>query len=294
MTDLSRYSILQNVSPRDIRRDPFPHIVIDPCLPHELYAELSGAYPTDEVILGIGEDRTSRRTRPNSRHDVGAHQILSRPEKFSEGWRDFAAYHTSPQFFAEVIALFGSDIRATYPALDDRLGQAMEAWTPGVRYAPGWRDHHVALDCHIGINTPTVRASSVRRIHTDAPDELFAALFYFRQVEDLASGGDFEIFRWKPGRDRLFVGSEIDEIDAEHVITIPYRPNTAVLFLNSDQSLHAVSRRDPSPVSRRLVNVMGRVPHSIPEGLFSKRQKPGVVAAARRVLLRYRAATDRF
>jgi hypothetical protein len=131
-------------------------------------------------------------------------------------------------------------------------------------------------------------------VHTDAPDELFAGLFYFRAPDDQTVGGDLEIFRWKRNKAHLFVGSEVDESDAEPVHTVAYKPNTAVIFINSTMALHAVSARDPSPVSRRLVNIMGRVPHSIPEGLFEKKQKASWWSLGRRVLQRHRITAGRF
>jgi hypothetical protein len=100
--------------------------------------------------------------------------------------------------------------------------------------------------------------------------------------------------RWKRDKDHLFVGSEVDESDAEPVRTVAYQPNTAVIFINSTTALHAVTARDPSPVSRRLVNIMGRVPHSIPEGLFEKKQKTGWWTRGRRMLQRHRVAIGRF
>jgi hypothetical protein len=134
----------------------------------------------------------------------------------------------------------------------------------------------------------------VRRVHTDAPDELFAMLFYFRREDDTSAGGALEIFRWKKNTPRLFVGSEVDEWDVERVTTIPYEPNTLVAFINSDNSLHAVSKRSPSTVSRRLVNIMGRVRDSVPDGLFVKRQKNDLVSLGRRALQRYRIAMNQF
>jgi hypothetical protein len=70
--------------------------------------------------------------------------------------------------------------------------------------------------------------------------------------------------------------------------------NTAVIFINSASALHAVSARSASLVSRRLVNIMGRMPRSIPEGLFEKRQKRDLLSLGRRALQRYRSASGRF
>lgn len=290
---MSEYSILRGISRADIRHEPYAHIVVQGCLPAPLYAELARTFPSDETILRLEKTAGRERPRPNSRHDVAAHRILVEPECFSQSWQDFVRYHVSNAFFREFIGLMGPEIRAAYPALEQRLGRPLEEFRTGIRDTPEADDCEIALDCHIGINTPSRRRSSVRRVHADAPDELFAALFYFCAEDDRA-GGDLEIFQWKHDKAPLFVGSEVDESDAERSHTVSCKPNTAVIFINSPAALHAVSARDSSPVSRRLVNIMGRVHHSIPEGLFEKRQKRDWVSRGRRVLQRYRISAHRF
>jgi hypothetical protein len=289
---MSDYSILQSVSRADIRHEPYAHVVIENCLPAPLYAELARTYPSDETILGLGKSATSGHPRPNSRHDVGAARILRNEARFSAAWLEFVRFHTSRAFFLQLLALLEPEIAAAYPTLEQRLGRPLQELTTGIRYDSD--DCQIALDCHIGINTPSQTRSSVRRVHTDAPDELFAILYYFRAEADEAAGGDLEIFQWKRNRPHLFVGSEVDEGDAERVYTVERKPNTAVLFINSAEALHAVSAREPSATSRRLVNVMGRVAHSIPEGLFVKRQKTDWLSLGRRALHRYKIATNRY
>ncbi len=290
--DASEYSILRNVTRADIRREPYPHLIIENCLPAQLYAQLAGTYPSDDTILQVGGSTGS--IKENSRHDVGAHRIRAHPESFGPEWHAFVDYHVSNAFFQQFLRLLGPEVLATYPDLERRLGRSLTELTTGIRYDPQAHGCQIALDCHIGINTPAARRNSVRRVHTDAPDELFAALLYFRREADALEGGDLEIFRWRDPRERLFVGSEVDESDAELVSTVSCKANTAVIFINSDHALHAVSERSPSRASRRLVNIMGRVHHSIPEGLFRKSQKTGLVALARRALQRYRIAAGRF
>ncbi|MGA9638933.1 hypothetical protein, partial [Flavobacterium sp.] len=78
---------------------------------------------------------------------------------------------------------------------------------------------------------------------TDAPEELFAMLLYFRRPEDDSTGGDLEIWQWKDGRRPAFIGSEANEEGAELVATIPYRPNTlteSVLSGSLGQSSHCL------------------------------------------------------
>jgi hypothetical protein len=292
---MSDYSILGRVTSADVRLDPYPHIVIDNCLPIQLYTELARSYPLDQTILELGSNAGNRAAvRPNSRHDIGAQRLLGRPEQFSAAWRAFVDYHVSNAFFQEFLRLMGPQILKTYPHLEQRLGCPLAQLTTGVLGDIGAPASQVYLDCHVGINTPSARTSSVRRVHTDAPDELFAALLYFRREEDSVAGGDLEIYRWKAQRAPRFVGSEVDESDTERVFAVPYRANTTVIFINSDHALHAVSKRDPAPASRRLVNIMGRFRQALPEGLFVKRQKTNPWALGRRALQRYRIATGRF
>ena len=293
MFQASDYSILRGITRADIRHEPYAHVVIENCLPAPVYAELAQAYPADETILRLGKSARNGHARPNSRHDVHAQEILRNPDCFSESWREFVRYHVSNAFFQEFLQLMGPEIIATHPELERRLRRPLRELRTSILHG-STDDSEIALDCHIGINTPSRRRSSVRRVHTDAPDELFAALCYFRAPDDQAAGGELEILRWKRNKAHVFVGSEVDESDAESVSKVAYKPNTAVIFINSATALHAVSARDPSPLSRRLVNIMGRVHHSIPEGLFEKKQKRSLGALARRMVRRYRTAAGRF
>jgi hypothetical protein len=291
---MSEYSILRSITRADIRHEPYAHVVVENCLPAPLYAQLAQTYPSDETIFRLGDSAKDGRARPNSRHDVGALRILRNPDCFATQWQEFVRYHVSNAFFHEFLRLMGPEIVAAYPGLEQRLGQPLRELTTGIRYDPSAADAQLALDCHIGINTPSGRWSSVRRVHADAPDELFAALFYFRAEDDRVSGGDLQIFQWKHDKPHLFIGSEVDEADAEPVRTVACKPNTAVIFINTESSLHAVSARGPSLSSRRLVNIMGRVHRSIPEGLFQKRQKSDLRSLGRRALHRCKIATHRF
>lgn len=291
---MSEYSILRGITRADIRHAPYAHVVVEGCLPARLYAELARTFPTDETILRLEKSATGGRAQPNSRHDVGAQTILLNPNCFSKSWQEFVRYHVSNVFFQEFIGLMGPEIIAAYPGLERRLGRPLHELRSGILDDPEADDCAIALDCHIGINTPSRRRGSVRRVHTDAPDELFAALIYFRVENDRAEGGDLEICQWKRGQTHLFVGSEVDESDAEQSHAVVTNPNTAVILINTANALHAVSARSPSLVSRRLVNIMGRVPRSIPEGLFEKRQKTDWLSLGRRALRRYRIAAGRF
>lgn len=286
-------SVLAKVSRADVRAEPFPHVVVENCLPQSEYDALARSYPEDALIIELDHWRRKGPVLQNQRNEISAWDAARHGERLSPSWRSFIEYHTSQAFLDEVIELLAPDIRAAYPQLEARLNKSLHELTAGVRYDPHRDTGDVSLDCQPGINTPVTRSSSVRRVHTDAPHKLFAALFYFRSEDDDSTGGDLEIYRWKSDSRRRFNGKEIDEGDARHVSTIPYRANTLVLFVNSDLALHAVSERSITPHTRRLVNFVGEVYRCVPEGLFVKHQKPW--AQARRLIeKKVRKLTKRF
>ena len=188
-------------------------------------------------------------------------------------WIDFIRYHTSQVFYNEVLELLGPEIKTTYPDIEKKLGKNLQECVTGIRFDPNTDLGEISLDCQVGINTSVTQQNSVRRVHTDAPEELFAILLYFKREQDDSTGGDLELYNWKDGIKRLFRRQEVDENDAEFIGRVPYRANTLVCFINSESSLHAVSERSVTPYSRRLVNIIGDVYLSIPGGLFVKHQK---------------------
>ncbi|MDJ0956843.1 MAG: hypothetical protein QNI91_08310 [Arenicellales bacterium] len=261
-------SILSRATPPDVVVDPYVHFAVQRPLSEAYYHQLEESYPADEYIIAL--DRMCNVRKQNTRYQISASEALGTDCELAQVWREFIDYHTSSEFYREVVSLLGNHIRATHPNLERRLGKSLDACTVGRRFEASV---DISLDCQVGINTPVEVSSSVRRVHTDAPVELFAMLLYFRGTDDAVKGGDLEIYRWITGN-RRFRGSEVDEQDAEYLRTIDYRPNVLVGFINSDEALHAVSYRPPNPYTRRLVNIIGEVDRSIPEGLFEQPQKP--------------------
>jgi hypothetical protein len=266
-------NVLRKALADDVRTEPFPYLVIEDCLPPDLYDALARAYPSDDQILTLNAARRGGRIRQNQRNNVSAHQILGK-HALDRIWEQFVRFHTSASFYAEVLRVFGSALLRVYPDLEQRLGGRLQDLQTGVRFDPSSDLGSISLDCQIAINTSVARVSSVRGVHADAPEELFAMLLYCRRPEDDSSGGDLEIWRWKDGRRPAFIGAEAYEPDSELVATIPYRANTLVAFINSDAALHAISDRSVTRHSRRLVNIIGEVYRPLPGGLFVKPQRP--------------------
>jgi hypothetical protein len=80
-----------------------------------------------------------------------------------------------------------------------------------------------------------------------------------------AVGGDLTISRFKDSyktpeeRYALFNGAYVDDSHVDHLQTVRYDKNTVVLFINTLESLHGVTVRQPSDQSRLFVNLVGEI-----------------------------------
>src|SRR5205823_10197992 len=112
-------------------------------------------------------------------------------------WREFIKAHVSQEFLNELVTLFGDDIRAIYPSLEETYAR-LDRWRAGTRSMDNYRRAEVLLDAQICVNTPVAgQPSSVRGAHIDNTDKLFAGLYYLRHPDDDSTGGDLEIYRSK-------------------------------------------------------------------------------------------------
>lgn len=238
------FSILQNARAEDVRMEPFPHIVIDNALNGELYRQLESQYPFESKIEGYSGYAN------NTRYQISAVDGL-RENRLSPLWQEFVSYHVSKEFLAEVAHIFAPAIAKYYPqlSLDGNVG---------VRFRDRAAD--VWMDCQPGMNSPVAEITSVKGPHLDNPHELYAALLYFRHHEDTSSGGDLELYKYGRNDYRLYGQRFVDSKYLEKVgESVSYAPNRLVLFLNSIDSVHAVTPRQVTNYTRRLVNFIGEV-----------------------------------
>ncbi|WP_201349267.1 2OG-Fe(II) oxygenase [Neptunomonas japonica] len=173
----------------------------------------------------------------------------------------------------ELVDIAGDALIKTNPELEKRIGVPIKdfkvAMRPGGRQdtlAPG---ADISMECQFYINY-SEKPRTVRGPHIDRPSELFAALLYFRQPEDDSIGSDLEICKAEKSlysnKTTVSVTDLPAEIDPALVTTInsaPYKANTLVLFLNSPESIHAVSPRTPTLLTRRHINFCCDVPHDL-------------------------------
>ncbi len=259
-------SLLAGVTKDDIRRDPFPHIVVPDALPKDLYVALSESMPTAEYIgERIGKPITS-----NERYNYMSEMVLGDPS-MPRVWKDFVTYHASPAFYTEFLDLFQEDLLANLPGTEERTGPLRDLRV-GRRNRDSFESHDILLDCTAVINSAvTGRPSSYRGPHVDKPYKLFGGLFYMRLPEDDAVGGDLVLYKYRPGAHRFRTSAseygdtrfDIDPGYVEEVATVPYRANTLVMYPINPLALHGVSVRSLTEHQRRFIALVGDLPHPL-------------------------------
>lgn len=239
-------SLLSGIKRERIGLDPFPHVVARNVLPDPVFDALRSSFPPFSVIGWAGTPAPPS----NRRYQMSAAHLASNP-RVAPIWRDFTRLHSSPEFFAQVAALFaGHWPRALLGCLGGRLtGHAM-----GRLHADSFADRRILQDARPEINTPVTGPASVSRgPHLDQPSRLFTCLFYLRAAEDDSVGGALELFRWKaPPPAELDVFAFPDHL-VERVAEIPYLPNQMVIFPQGVNALHGVGLRQPTPHTRQYV-----------------------------------------
>lgn len=252
--------LLSGLRLEDVLDDPYAHFTRSNMLPADVYAALEADFPSLETILdgrAAGNNQAVRMT---------VKQVLN-DRRISPLWRDFFEFHTSGEYWRDVVRLFGDRFRHAFPNLEERVGRRYEDWRVLPRGFAGEADIH--LDCQFVMNTPVAEVGSVKTAHVDLCDKIFSALFYFREAGDDTIGADFEIYRWR--RSPRFVKHRALDRDVEKVKTVPYAANAYACFLNSEQAVHAVSPRGVTNVPRRYINFIAELPVKV----FEPRQLTG-------------------
>ncbi len=249
-------SVLKRAKASDVCFEPFPHLIVNNALPDDLYAELAASFPP-EASLGVDVSLN------NDRWNYDARKVAA-DAAIPPIWKDMIAYHASGQFFQEIADLFFESIHRWYP-LQFPSRAYMAAMRAGVRKIDNFKTADVLMDAMISGNTPVRSPGSVRTTHVDQGRKLFSGLFYMRRNDDDFVGGDLTISRLRPEyreprtRRKLFKKSYVDDKYVETVKTVAYAANTLVLFINTLDSLHGVTVRQPTAHGRYFINLVGEV-----------------------------------
>ena len=255
---MKKISILNNSEKISLSSFPFPHVVIKDALPKQLADQLTSEFP----IMNFDT------SGDNKRKDISASKVKNAID-ISSLWKEFIDYHSSHGFFQEVIEVFK-------PCLSDNEYAFYIQFASGIRGVNEHKKKQILLDAQISINTPVIKASSVRKAHVDNTNKLFSGLYYLRSGDDNSQGGDLELLKWnKSYTEKQKIKFYKEGISHKHFSTfkkINYENNVAILFLNSINALHLVTPRHPTAHARCFVNLVGELDHDIFEkhNIFEK------------------------
>jgi hypothetical protein len=206
-------------------RDPFPYIHLERALSVETYNALVAELPDLDYFRAKGED-VDQSNRPLG---IALDEIAGNP-KLGPTIKEFFRIHNSQEWHARVMSIFEDDIKRFYP--DVMSGK-----------------YDIRNEGNLQINTPTTNIpSTVRGPHLDNRHVLYDMNFYLRKPSDDSKGGDLDVYRYK---DRFHgyknpSGRQLPEDDIENAGTIRCTGNNGIIFLNTINSVHGVSRRHPT------------------------------------------------
>lgn len=206
-------------------KEPFPHAIVHPALPWDVYYDLECHFPDPMLVVG------KRPVLANKLYQYHAKDVLH-DERIEKCWRQFFYEATDPSFYDEVGKI-----------IDVPAGPC------GVRFrttAP------VELDCLFAVNSPVERESSVKGPHLDNPREVFACLIYFPEQGDDA-GGNLATYKYVTDKPKFFGQRFTKDVIVDRVCA--YEPNTAFFFKNTFDSVHGVLPRQRTLKWRRYLNL---------------------------------------
>ena len=248
-------SVLACARTTDVAAEPFHHLIASKALSAERYRDLAATFPSSDAILNGRAP-----AKGNAAARLPAFKVMDNPA-ITPAWREFFAFHTSHQFWVDILRVFGPALRKTHPDLERLTGKKLEQWRAGPRGIPG--DFDVRLECQFVIGTPWTESNSeppsVKTPHVDKCDTILAALLYFRDPDDDVEGGDLELYSWT--RSPRFLGRRmIMPRDLQRRKHVRYEENTFVAFVNSAQAAHGVTPRSASQLPRRYINFIVEIP----------------------------------
>jgi hypothetical protein len=185
---------------------------------------------------------------------------MLKPEKVSNIWKKFTQYHTSMEFYKEMMEVFGKLI----PHVED-LTWSPRGWDTG--------NDKVGTDCQTVMHKPIDFSS--RTAHIDNPREIYAALLYMPYKDDQSTGGEFQIHETDANITEVNKngGREVKEKAGKIVRTVPYKSNTLVVFCNnSTRCVHSVSARKDAVLHRRSVNIIAEFNRTAKRKMFEVKE----------------------
>ena len=262
-------SILKKAKKENINTDYFPYIIIKDALDEKLYDDLINNYPSlDDLLKSHSKMKNKKKVIDNnSRYDMNAEYSLKN-SNISNSWKKFISYHTSHEFYLEILNLFENEIKKLHPNLEKKIGKKLRDLKTNIRF-DNKNIKDFSLECQISMNSPVTNNSTVRGLHIDEANKLYAGLLYCRNKNDDSIGGNLEIFKFtddypninnlnfKNYQNKLSELQNINSDKIKKIETVKYDKNVLVFFINCKKAIHSVSIRNKTKHNRKFINFVG-------------------------------------
>ena len=247
---MTKLNILNNFSSKHYSSYPFPHFEIKNTFDDSTTKHLLKDY---KLFIDFFKNQSAYQEN-NIRLQLSANDFFKSKVFKKSIWHDFVAHHTSKEFFLELLNIFSVDLKKTYPQFN--LDKDEENLL-GIRSDPSFNaKKNYVIDCQPGINTPVKTITSVRGPHIDNPVELIGGLFYLKDTNDMSNGGDLLLYE-TTGKIYFKDKAEVqNEENLKIYKKIKYSFNNCVFFLNTIKSIHSITPRSLTNITRNLTNII--------------------------------------
>ena len=227
---MNKISILRNFNEKNYFSYPFPFFYIDKAYDEKTYEQLKKDYILFQKYFQKNKDYKKN----NIRLQISTEEFYKSDIFCKSVWYDFVKFHTSKEFFMQLVEIFRNDMEKIYPDIIDIIDKKKnDEYFLDVRNKNNKKNFKFVADCQPGINTPCLYQSSVRESHLDNPAEIFAGLFYLREDSDNSLGGNLQIMEIKKFKKvNFFQKSQVkNKSDLNIFKEIRYEKNKVIFFL---------------------------------------------------------------
>ena len=236
---MHRLSVLQNF--KHVIPDPYPHVVIENALPEDIHNELRDSLP-EQYVTTAQLCEEGRCYRAKVKH------LEADNYPIAPIWKEFFDYHTSKEYFDEVMNVF-SDYHHLMPVKP----KDVNLFKRGIKSSNG----NCYSDCQFVRHVAVPDGQTTRTPHLDNAREVYAGLLYFKHPQDQSQGGGFNVHE----APNTFDYNRKDDNSVQNhgpiATAVPYQSNTFAMFLNKKGAIHSVEPRTNATHPRWSINIIG-------------------------------------
>ena len=216
-------SILKDITKKDIKLYPFPHLNIPNALSEDIHQRILSELPSTQQL----EEVLDVNNCPDNNHYFYK-EALKKLKPVPTTIIEFLEVHSSEEFLNSVIKLF-----------EDHINEQL----------PYFRREAVVPTSSMCVYTNKTRKEGhiIRGPHLDSPHDMFVFLYYLKPNDMHIKGGDLELYKYKTrfkGFDRYSDFRDPRLIPHHHVekmMSVPFVSNQFVLILDGIRTIHGVS-----------------------------------------------------